>query len=50
MPKSDNKVIAELLKNGINPFDARVQTIHKDELPEDQISVILYIITEVEKC
>lgn len=50
LPKSENKVIAALLKNGINPFDARVQTIHKDEHPEVQIGVILYIVTEVEKC
>lgn len=48
LPKSDNKVISALLKSGINPFDARVQTINKEEHPENQIGVILYIIENKE--
>jgi hypothetical protein len=49
LPKHDNKVISALLKSGINPFDARVQTIRKNEHPENQIGVILYFVTEIEK-
>ena len=49
LPKCDNKSIATLLKNWINPFTVRVQTIYKQKYPENQIGVILFVITEIEK-
>lgn len=46
VPREINRIISKLLLCGINVFEARIQRISQEEHTEEQIGVILYIISE----
>lgn len=49
IPKDKNRHISLLLKNGLVTFEAVIQKVNKNDHPENQIEVILYLLTpEVE--
>lgn len=45
IPKGDNRKLSLLLKNGGVQFEARVQKVDANEHPENQIEVIIYLLT-----
>ncbi len=45
VPRNSNRKLALLLKAGVDVFDARVQSIHPEEHPANQLDVVLYILT-----
>lgn len=45
VPKGENRKLSLLLKNGGVEFEARVQKVDKNEHPENQIEIIIYLLT-----
>lgn len=45
IPKDKNRKLSLLLKNGGCQFEARVQSVDKTEHPENQVTVIIYLLT-----
>lgn len=45
VPKDKNRLLSLLLKNGGVEFEARVQKINKNDHPENQVEVIVYLLT-----
>ena len=49
IPRDKNRMLSLLLKNGIDCFDARVQKVDKKEHTENQVEVIVYLISNDSK-
>lgn len=49
VPRANNKPIAELLRAGVNVFDARVQRCNPETHPENQVQVIVYVENKMKK-
>ena len=45
IPKGENRKLSLLLKNGGVKFEVRVQKVDANEHPENQIEVIIYLLT-----
>jgi hypothetical protein len=44
VPRNNNQAIRSILDCGFNIFEARIQVKRREEYPERQISVIIYVI------
>lgn len=48
VPRSENRIIYKLLKVGIDCLEVRVQRITKKENPENQVGVVIHLVTKEE--
>lgn len=46
VPRSENRIIYKLLKVGFSQFETRIQRIDPTDHPENQISVVVHLVSE----
>jgi hypothetical protein len=46
IPRNENRIFHKLLKIGFNDFDVRIQRIDPTEHPENQIQVVVHLLSK----